>query len=619
MKKQCLPLIFWLFLLSLSFYSCEKETEEPQTFGQLIGQIRSEEGLAIPNARIQVNAVNFSDVMLAASSGTYNFERVPSGKLEISVSAEGYIGITESYEVKPHIVNEKDITLKLGEALLDLSIDRIHASVVAGKTELEIKSNTGWNISSNANWVNTNTDSGQGNQTIIVNWNAHSGENAREAIIEVKAGNLVKTIKVFQSKALNILEVNAIFGNLVKEKAPGFELVFSGPVTLTGITNLTFLCQPLSIPFEYNTTKDRITFTYTCGRIGGTYPFLIEYTDALNNQYAVNIDVEYFDESLRFDGYIQSRHTLSGEDKQWVLTRDPDRLYLLDLQKLEILKTFHLGSINPWNLSLNPYNNQLYVATRNAELLVYNSNNGNLFQRIELPGVPFQEFNKFFVNDMVFNQKGIAVMEVYQTGSSGISWFIMDSADGHQIQEHPDMGWDNGQLTNILFPTTSTDQKYIYFYGQGIEDRGVFKMDEKAEKWSNLMETWDLSLVSNMIKSRKEEKFILDHGDIQVLDNGQRFDLGYRGYNHTGSDFCYGCSQSKTILLVGNEKVLDFLDYGSGELYKHFQLGGNGNWIHLLQTLDGKHMVVTTDNYNHDPETGYASAQMLRIAMERFD
>lgn len=620
MKKRFSPSILLILMLSATFFACEEDTEVPQTFGKLIGNISTEEGLPVSNAVVRISSPNFTETVGTSLTGNYTFERVPSGNIEISVNADSFIGVTESFPVKENIVNEKDFSLKLGEARLEVSTELIRATVVSGKSTLDITSNTSWTIINSASWISVNITESKGNQSVTINWQTHAGESDREAILEVKGGNISKMVKVLQPLPVKITEIKPFFGNTLLNKAQGFELAFSGPVTIDNIRYLFTGCLPEFIPFEYNAQKDRITYTYPCGRIGGQYPFLVEYSDESGNNYAVNFDVRFFDQVLKFEGIIQSRHTMVGQDKQWILTREPNKLYLIDLQKLEILKSFSLGDIRPWYLSHNPFNNHLYVATDDAKLLVINTGNGSLVQSIALPDVPYQENNKFFVNKMVFNMRGMALMEVYQTESSGISWFIMDSANGHKIEDHPDKGWDPGQFDNILYPNVSIDQRNIYFYGQGSENRGVIKMDEKAEKWSALLEIWDQPEPRNMIISRKDERFILDHGDIVVLDGGQRIDLGYIGYNNITADFCYTCPNPKTILFVGRgDHILDFYNYASGEALKRFGVGGGGQWVDILNTLDGKHMVVQTDNYDYDPQTGYYLAKMLSIGMERFE
>jgi hypothetical protein len=620
--KKCFPRSFFLsLLLFTAFFGCEQDTEAPLTFGKLIGNITSEDGLPISNATVRISSSKFTETVETNASGNYIFEKVPTGSIELSVNADYFIGVTESFLLKENIVNERDISLKLGEARLEVSTELIRATVVSGNSTLGITSNTSWTITNTSPWISLSPTESKGNQTVTINWDAQEGETEREAIIEIKAGNISKAVKIQQPLPAKIVEINPFFGNTLKEKSQGFELVFSGPVTIEEIRNLYFYCQPPNIPFQYNDQKNRVTFTYTCGRIGGEYPFLVVFKDEFGNSYNQNIDVGFFDQELNFEGYIQSGHTMSGEDRQWILTKEPNKIYLIDLQKLEILKSFNLGNFRLRYLSHNPFNNQLYIATEDGKLLVVNPDNGNVINTIDLPEVPFQESENYYVNSMVFNLRGFAFIEVYQTGSSGQSWFIMDSANGHKIYRHPDYGWDSGQFYHALYPKVSVDQKNIYFYGPSSDIRRVVKMDEQAENWTTITEITDRASTENMIKSRKDDKLILDHnGDIQILEGEEEINLGVIGYSLMIFDFCYTCPNPKTILLVDRrDQIFGFYDYAGRETTKRYLAGGGGQWMNILNTLDGKHLIVETDDYGYDPQTGHFTAKMLRIRMDRFE
>lgn len=604
-----------VFFLALTF-SCSEEPEvEVHTKGKLSGHVISVEGKAITNATVALLSSSFSKTIVTNEFGRYIIEDIPRGNYEISVSKASFIDVSEMISVLAGIVSEKNFELKIGESILMVSDTLIMASTVKSESELSINSNTSWTAKSNEPWVKLNTEAGLGNKVIKVVWDKIPSDESREAIIHISAGSITKSVRVSQNAPLKLISIKGTAGEIISQKKSSIDLAFNGPVNIKQITAIFKGCMgELSAPV-YNAAKDGLTFIYSCGRMGGKYPFLVEYEDQFGNFYTENIEVDFYDKILEVNGRVVSRFNVPNEDAQWVLTRYPGRVYKLDLKTLSVIKEFHVEerlNYTPY-ITLNPYNNLLYISN-GFSIDIINPNTGNLLSTISLPHVPFREHENYYVVEMAFNDKGMGLLKAYETGSSGNTWFVMNTANNNSIYTHEQYGWDENQYRNISSIRASHDQKTIFMYADGNSQGGLVQADPQV---GNLNLNFQFIGYSwpRIDYSRNDDRKLLVGLDVSVLDGNQQYVLDYIGYSGFVSDFCYS-NNSLVFIAETEEYKFSVRNYKTNVKLKEYSVASG--WKQITSTYDNTHLVVQANNYGYNSDAETFTTKFYHITTEGF-
>jgi len=605
--------IFFFVLI----FSCSEEPDvEIYTQGKLSGHVFSVEGKAIENATVALVSSSFSKSVVTNEFGRYIISDIPRGNYELSVSKSSFIGVSEMITVMAGVVSEKDFEMKIGEPILLVSDTLIIASIVKSEFEISINSNTSWTAKSSETWVKTNIEEGSGDKKIKVIWDGNDKDVSREAVILIHSGGITKKVKVVQNVPLKLIGMKGNAGEVVSQTKSTIELQFNGRVTFKrAIPRFTGCQGGLSAPI-YNAANDGLTFEYTCGRMGGKYPFLIEYEDQFGDLYSENIEVEFYDKLLEISGMIMSRFNIPNEDKQWVLTKSPARIYKIDLNSLTIIKQFSIEekfTYTPY-ITLNPYNNLLYVSN-GFSIDIINPESGNLLSTVALPAVPFRDYENFYVVEMAFNNKGLGIIKAYETGSSGNTWFVMNTANGHTISIHEQYGWDNNQYRNISAIRASHNQEMLYMIGEGLEN-GLVQVDKSLNTFKMKYE-FHVGGFPRINYSKNDDRKLLDGLDITVFEDGQTYKFDYMGFRVFTSEFCYACGQNSYIYFAATENYrFLIMDYKTKVKLKEFSVGTG--WINLTSTFDGKHLVVETNNYGYNESAETFSTKIYHISTEDF-
>lgn len=620
MMRYLLPRLFLVCLGMALFSSCDEDKNSPQLFGQLTGAISNEIGMRIQDASIEVKNSNFKRTVQTNEDGQYFFDQVPVGEYELSISAASYISSTISATIAENKVNETNVVLQLGTAELEVNPKDLRIGISEGLMEIAVTSNTSWKATTQVSWISFSSAEGQGNRSLSFIFQENPTEDIREAQIEIRAGDISRTVKVTQDKPVRLLEVTPIFGENVSQKRASFDLTFSGPVTIVEIRPLISWCLPSEYtPFTMNSSRTKVSYTYTCAQAGGSYPFIIQYKDDRQNVYVENIDVEYFDKTLSYDGFVIAKALVPGKDKVWMLTENPARAHLIDLKELKLEQSISLTNPRPSSITYNPSNQLLYIGTLDGKILIYQPNSGQLKETIALPAVPFQPYENYYINEMAFTTAGKAIVRLYQAASSAITWMVMDSKQNHAISDHATKGWDAGQLHEIQFLRTVDGDKNVYFYGLSSDNRGLMKMDEHLNGLSMIVSGENDPKVLGLSVDRKIDRFIFFDGGVYIVDKGQRTTLGYIDISWFNADFCRSCTGDKTVLIAGIETpVLAFYDYGQSRAIKRFPTGG-GSWRQFYHTLDGKEIIFESGNYDYADATESFSGKLIQIDMKRFN
>jgi hypothetical protein len=500
-------------------------------------------------------------------------------------------------------VNEKSISLASGQSFLSISDSLINATVIKGEIHLDIESNALWTANVLQDWIIVHEENKTGSGTLKILWDDNDGTESRSAEIVITTGDIVKIVKVNQSHPSKVISVRGIAGDILSLGKSQVEIQFNGHVDIKIITSLYWNCLgEISSP-SYNTTRDLATFNFACGGLGASYPFHIEWEDQFGNKFIGDFQVDFFERTLEIEGMIVSRYNVPNQDTQWLLTKSPGKLYHIDLNSLTILKEFPWVHDNIFGdvLTQSPYDQMLYIANGHA-IDIVNPQTGKRNRRVTLPPVERQPHSNYYVRDMGFNKKGMGILSVYQTGSSGKSWFIMDTANGDRIYTHPINGWDADQYYDISHLKTSHDQSSIFLYATGIEERGLVKADDTMNTFTMIQSfSYIRSLLGAIYYSRASDKILFTHSEIDVLEGNHLFELGYLGFGHFVADFAYQSNFTSHVYIAESDgRSLLLLDYKNGQILKRFPISG-GIWNRLTATLNGEFLLAESNDSGYDP------------------
>jgi len=553
----------------------------------------------LEGAIVKLSSPHHSQEVETNAFGRYNIKGVPSGEYTVHISHENYVGASNVLHVGGGITTQQDYTLEKGQSKLSVSAASVNATVVKGDFELQVLSNSDWTIETEADWITLSEQKGTDNKDVKITWEENRDPEERRADIILSAGELTIIIKVQQSFPSKLLQVVGKVGDILSTEKTRVDLLFNGAVSIKSITPLYRNCMGEPIVPTYQSANHRVSFIYSCGRLAGTYPFTLEWEDPHGNLFRDNFEVKFFDKNLEIKGMVMGRFLVPNEDKLWLTTAQPSKSYQIDIKTLEVLNEFAIGtSVFAPVITQNPYNQKLYISN-NEYIDIYDPQTGKRISRVKLPPVENQAFMHHYVVEMAFNNAGMGILRVFYSGSSGSDWFIIDSTDNHRIYHHGRNGWNERQYHEVRFIKTSFNQKNIMIYGTGVDERGLIQTDEKIDALYTRYSMFESGTDAIGIHySRTKERILLKHGGMDILDNGQLFQVPYMGFTPYVVEFAL--REDQVYAFDGDTWALHVIDYKNNNILKTF-VTGEGLWSNIISTLDGEFLITETDNYGHNP------------------
>ena len=611
--------ILILLFVCITIQSCTEDSDDTiPTFGKLGGKITDNLGQSISNASVKISSSDFSDEQTTNEFGRYLFSDLRTGDYIIEVSKENFLGKSVMHTVKKNIVNEADFSLDLGEEILALSDSVIKAGVQYGKYELEVQSNTSWTIVSDSDWVMLSSNSGIGNGKIDISVKENTGESSKTALLTISTGKNTKSIKVVQASTLKIVQTKGLGGDqLASDPNSKVTVSFNHPISsVVRIEPLFRNCQGGPFSPTFNEDRTELTFTYSCGRLGSSYAFTLEFIDMENNSHIENIEVAFYDKKLALNGLITNRFFVPNDDKEWIVTTNPARVYKFDMSAFKIEKEFALDATISFEhqITLNPYNNLLYIASM-GKLEVYNPESGKLIKNISLPAVENDAYSTHYVYSMAFNKSGMGILALRQTGSSGEKWVKIDSANDHLISVPELYGFEEGQFHRVYSISASHDQRKLRFVVPDDINRGFYESNEELTTYTQLASFIGEGSFITANYSNSDDRSIFDVQNVLIQDGSDIYKPGHLGYSNYTFDFLYNTDKSLIYCAPIERYVFFIYDYKKSEITHQFM---TGNWQHVGSTIDGNYLIVQSGDMDYDDSTGNIASILLQFDAANF-
>lgn len=169
-------------------------------------------------------------------------------------------------------------------AVLKVSQSKFKMEATGGSIDLDIQSNVAWTITLNADWVNSNTNAGNGAGQVILNIDPSTDASLRQTELRVVGGGIVQTVKIEQ-------------GAFVAE-FPDYHI----PADITGMRNITSLAlaAEMGVGWNLGNTLEAIGGEIAWGNPKVTKPFIDQVKAAGFNAIRIPVAWSQFSDASNF-------------------------------------------------------------------------------------------------------------------------------------------------------------------------------------------------------------------------------------------------------------------------------------------------------------------------------
>jgi len=577
--------------------------------GAVTGKLLNEYNQLLSGAAVTLKGNSIIKTLIA-DTGTYLFSNLEAGSYNISVERSGYFDSSATISITAGDTLIKDFRLRTGTAYLNILPDSIALiKPFAGSFTIHIYSNASWLVSKTGDWFTLDKSGATGDDSTVVKFDAWTGDSARQATIQIKSGSITRNIIVKQLPEVKLLTATPLPGNSSLNIKDSIALVFNQPVTIQSIFPGNTYCQS---EIKYSYAGNKVTYSYACGDLGGDYPFTITTRNSLNDQYTFNYSVGFYDKVINLTGTIQSYFVNDADNSYWIITDHPNALYKIDMNTFDILHTYNLVDL-PAMFTVNPYNNDIYIAYHGIPKLYIMDQQGVTKQVLDIPHDTtrgFYEYNGPYIypQRLVFTKTGKGMIWLGdRLYDSGVPFWFIDAADNHRIwYEQP--GGDNGFAYS---GKTNYDKTKIILRGSN-SDPTISTFDPQQMTMKNFKPARN-DIAGFIAPSRKNDYVYIGQLYFQSVANpvtGFETAAVNRDTRYAPSaDFCYKPGKDLSVYYTENSSM-EIIDYSTGK--SPVKYGA----IPLLQgttaTLDGKWVIAN----RHD---GNYNARVIRLPASWFD
>ncbi|MGY6560276.1 MAG: carboxypeptidase regulatory-like domain-containing protein [Nitritalea sp.] len=594
--------------------ACRETAEDPLTQGKLAGIVRDEGGQTLDAVQLRLFAAGFERSTQTGSSGAYLFEQIPAGSYSLEIKHPFYAEQTFPVQITAQVVQTLDLQLQAESGTLTLEESFLRLPVFAGQEEMRLEASGAWVASSDSPWLRLLSPSGSGNAPVRMQFDANAGEEPRQARILISSGATQVTLELEQPAPVRVAVGQLDYGDESQERPAGFWLQFTAAVEVEEIRALHTGCIPTFVPWTTSEDQRALFYSYGCAGIGGSYAFVVDYSDEFGNRYQENVEARFYEEVLPFEGVIVNTKTDPIQDKQWVLTRDPATVQLLDFTRMEVEKKFSF-SLQPgeevYDLAFNPFNGLLYVSTQRG-LRLFNPGSGQQVQEVLLPETGFMEGVRFFAVALAIDAAGNGLLSVEAPGTDFEGWLFMETQGGHRVFPHPAQEDAQRFIAQLRFPQVRPGGKGFFAYGTGGGQRGLLALGGAAEMPQVLAPFEEEPDPFWMLVDRLTETVLIRHSGLTSWKQGQGRSLGFPPFAPGAVAYCTACPEEGTWLLANGSvgRVQGFRGQNEAPLPQH-RMGG-GAWLQTTALKEPGYYIVRTDAYSSSG-SGF-QGQLLKIA-----
>lgn len=607
-----------ILLLMIIANSCEEASEDVNEikYGFLEGTVFDERNMALSDASVEISPTTST---ITNNAGQYSFNKLRVGEYSMKVSKDHYITQIQEFQIIENEITTQDFILKAGTSYFDISDSLFSVSASSNVVRVEISSNGVWKIENSASWVGCSQISGEGNAVISITCTKNIENQDRMSTIRFVSGDIAKTVMINQSSPIILLDYQGFIGNEELNIMDSIFLQFNKPIKVSKITASYSNCISDIDVHQVDSGKS-VMFSYSCAKLGLSFPFSVSVSDDYGNTLNESITVNFFKSKLDFEG-VSFDFLLINEDKEVLIaTNEPDRIVRYSIALDSIIQIYDLeGYIAPRKLSYNYFNDKVYMMGSDLdfwgtflidlpEIYTLDLESSQIEKIIAFKATEndHPEYPVIYPYDIEFTKSGLGMVLMMANGSSSNTFMLIDSSKDDSIYNYPYphliTNYDNFTSIHPNFDHS----KILILPDNGSVDYGVFK--EEDQSISILRPSPNISgqsnfLVPNRVKDvvyigQLYEQYIMDffgnvtHSHVSLEDT--------RG--DSSADFSYRSGESNVIYYV-NRGSFQIIDYGSTANLLKCDI--NPKLIKLTSTTNGNYIIAFKQTYSFQSDCMY--------------
>ncbi|ANH80910.1 hypothetical protein A8C56_07880 [Niabella ginsenosidivorans] len=583
-----------------AFYSCKKgEVAEVKQYSKLKVTVTNQYKQPVSGFTISLKTGSRSISKVSESDiYTASYE---AGGYTLTINKTGFIDFTEKIQLNADELKEMQIVLKAGEAYLKLNSDSILRLPSSSLSSIvKIQSNTKWITKDTSDWIEISKAEAFGDDEFYVQTKANLSDSIRSSTIKILAGDHEQQVVITQYPPIRIKKTIGIPGNVMTQTPSSIKIEFNQPVILNNLQSLYYYCIS-GTPLQPVVDSNILSFNYSCGELGGEYPFSISVKNTIGDTFAETINVGFYLQQLHFKGNIVTHFVNDKDNSFWLLMENPDILYKIDMRSLKIIKEYPLFT-NARMITVNPYNDKIYIGYSGvAALYILNPDFTYKTIPIKLDSTRLK-YNQYeeltpelYPVNLVFTKSGIGLLSLSYNGDVGNSrfWFI-DAAHGHKT-------WYTNAEEMEWYPYTmdvNYDQSKIIFTNYSLQYFTVFDSKTMAFNKVYSKNTWNQGDIT--VASRKDANVYFQqvyYQSVVNIETGSNTNATLDALDAARFDFDYG-QKNKIVGFRswnGYVEVLDFTNSQTPIAYHYYRFFNS-----ITNTLDGKYIITAAENGNGD-------------------
>ena len=600
-------IILVIFLMLISCGKEENKQPEPPKYGSMKGLIQNEFGQPINGALVKVGTLSTKSSPL----GNYLFEKIEINDYSVSVSKEYFLTDIKQIKVSENEKVNLDFVLITGDVFLDISDSIINLSVQGSSFYVEISSNAAWTVQHTSLWIDHPIENGKGNSSIVFSFPTNQEDTNRIDTIYFTSGSLKKKLVINQHAQMKIIKYEGLLGNREENIIDSIYVLFNKPIErVNSIISGWKMCD-CELNYTLTDNNHGLKFSYSCARLGGSFPFSISVIDNDGYLYGENINVTFYKSKLDIEGFVTDFLLINNDKEVLISAFLPSKLIRYSIELDLVTQIIDLSQhISPMKLSYNPYNSKVYIMGANPDV-------DWRFANIDRPDIytidlQTNEIIKAITikpdekdhpqspanipRNIGFTKSGMGIVLLGANMSSALRWKLIDCKND-SIYSHPSINDIDIDFDNVHMNYDNTKLYLTRPYGSC--DYGIF---DGFTKQISILYPGSATRGSRITPYRKGDKFYAQQlYDQFIIDlDGNMSQISYLNSPGGRSDFSYRENDTNIIYycegqgVVGSPSAFHVLDYNIGKtLMFCYLVEGIGNFT---TTIDGNYGVAFKQN-----------------------
>lgn len=362
-------------------------------------------------------------------------------------------------------------------------VDKTQFNLAKDQTQFtfNIENKGNWTLETDVDWLVPDKNQGDGNTQVVVDCAANTTKEIREGKITITNTASRETTRILVKQdgmpldTAKLVSYRSTIGNYVKGEKSYIEMTFDKPMTVDNLHFERFSIEQSSAVYSEDRCTVRYEFPAASIGLEADGSVTVASDDGLKMSY--NFKFRFYDKRYLVEGEIRDTKTSSDEQSLWIAINNPSKLIEMSLIDGSVLHEIAMP-FAPGEISINPYNNQLYVMPASDEpvnkFCMVDPKKGVITNTYTIKSTTkdHPQYPCIYPYELEFTRDGLGILILISNGSTDLGWRYVDSANGNKITvseydrseeyelfEHVYQGCNQKNLYTNAYP-----QLYGYLY-----------------------------------------------------------------------------------------------------------------------------------------------------------